>query len=75
MTPNALKRISGKNSSIDGPWNSPSVASRGIRVAARLNSAGSSFGAPVRTGATMVGVLQAQALAGERRAHLNTIRI
>jgi len=73
--PATLKRISGKNSSIEGPWNSPSVASRGVRFAARLNSACSSFGAPEKTGATMVGVLQAQALAGERRALVNTIRV
>jgi hypothetical protein len=36
MMPNALKRISGKNSSIDGPWNSggASAARGAIRVAA-----------------------------------------
>ena len=58
------KTASGKNSSIEGPWNSPSSADLAIRVAAWVNSAGSSFGAPVRTGATMVGVLHSASARG-----------
>ncbi|HYP73621.1 MAG TPA: hypothetical protein VEP72_05980 [Microbacterium sp.] len=49
--PGNVKIASGKNSSIDGPWNSPpSSAVLAIRLASWVNSAGSSFGAPVIRG-------------------------
>ena len=55
-TPRNSVRIGGKNSSIEGPWNSPpSSAVWAISVAARVNSAGSSFGATEESVATMVG--------------------
>jgi hypothetical protein len=46
-SPKSWTRGAGKNSSIEGPWNSgPSPAEVAIRVAVWVNSAGSSFGAP-----------------------------
>ncbi len=67
------KTASGKNSSIDGPWNSgPSAADVAIRVAVWVNSAGSSFGAPARAGATMVDVSVTPHALREERAGSRT---
>lgn len=43
------------------------------QVAARLNSAGSSFGAPVRTGATMVGVRNGASARRTSGGHVSTL--